>query len=379
MLRWVSLLLFILRNTSAFSPRNANKHASISPLIASRVLSLRSSVPAENAIGQNGATESATDSPLFSSTMASVGSDATTPAPALGAWQSRFTRIGMIAYIAAMCIALPLTLLPQKLMYNFGFLIKTRAQKEDWALRTSTFCARWLLRLIPFCRITTFSSMHPNPPESVWVCNHTSMLDVFLLLAADLQARGKTRRPIKIVYWKQLEDNPVTALMFRQAGFIPVQMADNGNGQDNDYDRSSFKQLIKDARQAFGDGFDIGILPEGQLNPTPENGLLPVFSGAFTLARMSRRPVQMLAMAGAHDLWHPVHGMHCVRRHVQIRVYPYTFRFQSADNFVKAFTDVVGNFATHKTDLPEAEMAELVANNMLQAAPTRKSKSDSDP
>jgi len=205
------------------------------------------------------------------------------------------------------------------------------------------------------------------------------MLDVFLLLAADLQARGKTRRPIKIVYWKQLEDNPVTALMFRQAGFIPVQMADNGNGQDNDYDRSSFKQLIKDARQAFGDGFDIGILPEGQLNPTPENGLLPVFSGAFTLARMSRRPVQMLAMAGAHDLWHPVHGMHCVRRHVQIRVYPYTFRFQSADNFVKAFTDVVGNFATHKTDLPEAEMAELVANNMLQAAPTRKSKSDSDP
>jgi hypothetical protein len=32
--------------------------------------------------------------------------------------------------------------------------------------------------------------------------------------------------------WKQLEDNPVTKLLFRQCGFIPVQMADNGNGNE---------------------------------------------------------------------------------------------------------------------------------------------------
>jgi len=89
------------------------------------------------------------------------------------------------------------------------------------------------------------------------------MLDVFLLLAADRQARGNTRRRIKIVYWKQLESNPVTKLLFRQAGFIPVQMAANEHGEENDYDRSSFKKLLKDAKQAFADGFDIGILPEG--------------------------------------------------------------------------------------------------------------------
>jgi 1-acyl-sn-glycerol-3-phosphate acyltransferase len=148
------------------------------------------------------------------------------------------------------------------------------------------------------------------PEPAVWVCNHTSMLDVFLLMAADRKLRGRNKRPMKIVYWQQLEDNPVTKLLFQQAGFIPVQMAPGVPGTKNDYDISSFKRLLKDAKQAFAEGFDIGILPEGQLNPNPELGLLPIFSGAFTLARLSSRPVHLMAMHGAHHLWHPIQGMH---------------------------------------------------------------------
>lgn len=287
--------------------------------------------------------------------------------PTLRPWQSLFTRLGMISYIVAMCIALPITLLPQKLMYKYNFLIHSRTQKEEWATATSTFCARWLLRFIPFCKITTYAHHIPNPQESIWVCNHTSMLDIFLLLASDRQARGRTRRKIKIVYWKQLENNIITKLLFKQAGFIPVQMSANNHGEDNDYDRSSFKQLIKDAKQAFQDGFDIGILPEGQLNPTPEKGLLPIFSGAYSLAKMSKRPVFMLALQGAHDLWHPMKGMHCLRRHVQIRVYPYSFRFTSANDFVTAFTQLVGHFAIHGKDLDEEQLAPLVARNILSS------------
>jgi hypothetical protein len=75
------------------------------------------------------------------------------------------------------------------------------------------------------------------------------MLDVFILLGVDRQLRGGyKKRPIKIVYWKGLEANPVTKLIFRQAGFIPVQMADNGNGNANEYDVKSFKKLLKDAK-----------------------------------------------------------------------------------------------------------------------------------
>ena len=89
------------------------------------------------------------------------------------------------------------------------------------------------------------------------------------------------------------------------------RMADNGHGKANDYDRGSFKTILKDTKRAFEEGFDIGIVPDGQLNPTPEQGLLPVFSGAFPLAKMSRRPIHIMAHYGIHNLW-PTQRMECL-------------------------------------------------------------------
>ena len=65
-------------------------------------------------------------------------------------------------------------------------------------------------------------------------------------------------------------------------------MTANKAGEDNEYDLKSFKALLKQAKQAFEEGFDVGILPEGQLNPHPERGLLPCFPGAYTLAWLGR-------------------------------------------------------------------------------------------
>jgi 1-acyl-sn-glycerol-3-phosphate acyltransferase len=309
----------------------------------------------------------------------------------------------MIAFIVSMCVALPLTLTPQYVAYKLRLINKTR--KERLALSTGQFCARWLLRIIPFCTLTTISELEKNnkkksssskdsdkkkkkkkkelPEPAVWVCNHTSMLDVFLLMAADRKLRGRNKRPLKIVYWKQLESNPVTKLLFQQAGFIPVQMAPGVPGTANDYDIRSFKRLLSDAKQAFSDGFDIGILPEGQLNPTPERGLLPVFSGAFTLARLSKRPVHFMALHGAHHLWHPLAGMQVTGRTVQVRSYagyigndsdtdssdtesdgasataPAPARtFSSANEFSQTFAQVVGHFGRTGHDLPAAELDE---------------------
>lgn len=107
-------------------------------------------------------------------------------------------QVGMMAYIVAMCIALPLTLLPQHLLYRMKWI--SRVQQEKWALRTGQFCARWLLRLIPFCTVQCIPHHDDNPEPSIWVCNHISSLDVFLLLATDYQLRGPRKRPIKVVY-----------------------------------------------------------------------------------------------------------------------------------------------------------------------------------
>jgi 1-acyl-sn-glycerol-3-phosphate acyltransferase len=277
-----------------------------------------------------------------------------------------------MTYIVGMCVALPATLLPQRLLYKAGFI--SRQEKEQTAVRTGCFCARWMLRMVPFCQlhvknnnIESDSMLATNndeslqkqqrPDPSIWVCNHTSMLDIFLLLAADKRLRGRFRRPIKIVYWKQLEDNPITRLLFRQAGFISVDMQANGSGNDNSYDKSTFKQLLKDCKQAFAEGFDIGLLPEGQLNPTPEKGLLPIFSGAYTLAKMSRRPIQFLAMHGAHKLWcgDDILGTTMVTdRNVTVRCYPNGRMYTNADEFRATFSAVVGNFGATGTDLAPA-------------------------
>jgi 1-acyl-sn-glycerol-3-phosphate acyltransferase len=275
-----------------------------------------------------------------------------------------------------MCVALPVTLAPQYVAYKLKLIKKTR--KERLALSTGQFCARWLIRIIPFCKLETVTERNSDaksskkekeelPEPAVWVCNHTSMLDVFLLMAADRKLRGRNKRPLKIVYWQQLEDNPVTKLLFRQAGFIPVQMAPGDPGTANDYDISSFKRLLKDSKQAFAEGFDIGILPEGQLNPAPEKGLLPVFSGAFTLARLAKRPVHLMALHGAHHLWHPVKGMSApTGRTVTVRAYDRlsgtgtarTRTFSTAKEFSHTFTQVVGHFGRTGTDLPAAELDE---------------------
>jgi 1-acyl-sn-glycerol-3-phosphate acyltransferase len=271
--------------------------------------------------------------------------------------QSALVRLGMISFIVSMCLALPVTLLPQKLLYKLGMI--NRTCKERWALSTAQWCARTLMRIFPFCQITAYPYHNPDPPPSIWCANHASMLDVFVMLAADKKLRGPKRRPIKIIYWKQLEDNPISKLLFQQAGFIPVQMAANKPGEANEYDKSSFKQLVRSARQCFQDGFDLGILPEGQLNPTPELGLQHVFPGAFTLAKMGgQRPIQMMALHGIHQLWHPSDdkGMQCTNRNVAIKVYPSAIQFDSAPDFVACFNAVVGHFATYGYDLPEPEL-----------------------
>jgi 1-acyl-sn-glycerol-3-phosphate acyltransferase len=290
-------------------------------------------------------------------------------------WKATLVRTGMLLYIACMCLALPATLLPQQLV---GRLISESTwptpRRQRLALLTGQFCARQLLKLIPFCRIecrsvavgsseenssdataTTTSPTTDKPIPTVWVCNHTSMLDVFLLLAADKRLRGKHRRPIQIVYWKDLEKNPITRLLFQQAGFIAVGMADNGHGNANEYDKTSFKQLLKSCKHSMAQGFDIGLLPEGQLNPTPERGLLPVFGGAQFLAKLAQRPIQFMAMHGAHYLWHPTDNR--VRgRHVTAQTYWPSRHFATSEEFAQAFTAVVGEFGKRGQDLPVSEL-----------------------
>ena len=234
--------------------------------------------------------------------------------------QSKIVQTLMISYIASMCIALPITLSPVYILYRAKLI--GRIRKEKWSLKVAQFTSRWLMRIFPFASkrvvVDTDDEQLKNPKPTIWVCNHISLLDLFFMLALDNKMRGKNRRPIKILYWKGLESNPITCLLCKNCGFIPVDMADNGNGNDNEYDMKSFKQMLKSTKAAVNEGFDIGILPEGQPNPTPEKGMMPVFSGAYTLARMSKRPIKMLSLFGLNKMWDPNGSMPCASRDMAV-------------------------------------------------------------
>lgn len=290
--------------------------------------------------------------------------------------QSKIVRALMVSFIASMCVALPVSLFPVFILYKAKII--SRLQKEKLSLKVGQFCSRFLMGVFPFAskRVVVDGNHEQmkNPEPSIWVMNHISMLDLFFVLALDKNMRGKNRRPIKILYWKGLEDNPVTGLLCKMCGFIPVDMAANGNGNSNEYNPKSFKQMLRSTKAAIEEGFDIGILPEGQPNPAPELGLQPIFSGAFTLARMSRRPIQMISLYGLHRMWHPDDsiGMSCTDRNMAVRVYPGGRVYKDVEEFTSTFEAVVGHFGAHGSDLPKEELGMWLDGSLWQTEMSRR-------
>lgn len=161
----------------------------------------------------------------------------------------------MVSFVASMCVALPISLLPPVLLHRAKLISTTK--KERLSLHAGQFCSRWLMRVFPFANVKVMKNSEEGSTEpTIWVCNHTSMLDIFVLLATDKKLRGKKKRPIKIIYWKELERNPVTRILFKNCGFIPVEMEDNGSGNANTYNRGSFRAMLKSIKKAFDEGFE---------------------------------------------------------------------------------------------------------------------------
>ena len=112
----------------------------------------------------------------------------------------------------------------------------------------------------------------------------------------------------------------------------------------------------------------IHFLSIGQLNPHPEDGLLPCFPGAYTLAKMSKRPIQMMALHGTHRLWHAREdiGMTVTGREIGLQWYRHPStdknnvgggrKYTSPDEFLATFNAVVGEYATTGEDLDDVEL-----------------------
>jgi hypothetical protein len=113
---------------------------------------------------------------------------------------------------------------------------------------------------------------------------------------------------------------------------------------------------------------DIGILPEGQLNPYPEQGLRSCFSEVFTLAKFSKRPIHMMALNGCHKFWHPRVdiGMTVTGTPIKARVYEGGRRYSSSHEFLETFHAVVGYFGAKGRDMPEPELQQWLEGTEYQ-------------
>ena len=94
----------------------------------------------------------------------------------------------MIAYVAHMCFAIPIFLLPTAIKSTFHLSSKTDIEHE--ALRVGQACAQTLLKFIPFMNLKIMPYKINNPVPTIWVSNHVSMLDTFVFLASDEELRG---------------------------------------------------------------------------------------------------------------------------------------------------------------------------------------------
>ena len=115
--------------------------------------------------------------------------------------QAALIRYSMIAYIASMCVVLPMTLCPIWILHKLGMI--SISQREHVSLPVAQQCAKFLFYMIPFVELTITSQeeQKEEPPiPSIWCANHVSALDTFLFLATDHKIRGKHRRPIKVIY-----------------------------------------------------------------------------------------------------------------------------------------------------------------------------------
>ncbi|GMH67875.1 hypothetical protein TrLO_g3029 [Triparma laevis f. longispina] len=242
------------------------------------------------------------------------------------------TKILTTTFILTISLLLPPSIFLSRLLTRFTsyltFRKPTPQRLQSTSIRTSCFLSRLLLTLIPFCSLKLHNSKLTFNKRKIFICNHQSMLDIFILMSVGGRVFGRGEG-VKIIYWKGAEDNLVTRYVFRSCGHIPVSMTSNAPGEENVYDPSSFKNLLKSVKSTE---FDLGILPEGQLNPTPERGLLPIYTGAETLKRILKAEYVFMGLKGTGEIWHPVEGIVGRGRKVEVKVFGEGGEFEEGMN-----------------------------------------------
>jgi 1-acyl-sn-glycerol-3-phosphate acyltransferase len=187
-------------------------------------------------------------------------------------------RVARVTYVvcgAAVIAGVMLTL------WVVTFLVRRRPQA---AVALQSLASRIMLACLG-CRFTVLGERPPSGRGAyMFVSNHTSYLDIPLMLAA-------LRRDFAFVTKRELLEWPVISLITRAGAHIPV---------DRDRAESRGAVLARMVRTLRA-GRDVFVFPEGTFSH--DHGLRPFHSGAFKAALAAGVPVVPIATKGVAGVW----------------------------------------------------------------------------
>jgi 1-acyl-sn-glycerol-3-phosphate acyltransferase len=155
-----------------------------------------------------------------------------------------------------------------------------RAWLVTWSLRL----ALWTLGFTRIIRTEIVNAdVVPDKGAVILAANHTSMIDVFFILAA-------LRREAIAMAMAELWKSPLTRWLVEVLGQIPVVRGDSESG----------KQAMESASHALEDGALVGIFPEGKCAKPGE--VLPYKPGVAVLSKETGVPIIPVRLVNANEV-----------------------------------------------------------------------------
>lgn len=160
--------------------------------------------------------------------------------------------------------------------------------KRAWLVTWSIRLLLWTLGFTRIIRTTIVNAdIVPDKGAVILAANHTSMIDVFFILAA-------IRREAIAMAMAELWKSPLTRWLVEVLGQIPVVRGDSASG----------KQAMESATQALEDGALVGIFPEGKC--VKPGDVAPYRPGVALLAKDTGVPIIPVRLVNANKVL-PLH------------------------------------------------------------------------
>jgi len=156
--------------------------------------------------------------------------------------------------------------------------------KRAWLL---TWSIRLILWTLGFTRVIRTEIVNadvvPDKGAVILAANHTSMIDVFFILAA-------LRREAIAMAMAELWKSPFTRWLVEVLGQIPVVRGDPDSG----------KRAMESAEHALEDGALVGIFPEGKC--ARPGDVIPYRPGVAVLAKDTGVPIIPVRLVNANEV-----------------------------------------------------------------------------